>query len=71
TRERGHVPLHADLDDVDEPLRLGDGGGERTPARYIGDAPTLVRLYAGRAVPDGGAGFELAGVEAGELNIYG
>ncbi|MBQ1089104.1 maleylpyruvate isomerase family mycothiol-dependent enzyme [Streptomyces sp. B93] len=71
TRERGHVPLHADLDDLDEPLLLGDGGGERTPARYIGDAPTLVRLYAGRAVPDGGAGFELAGVEAGELNIYG
>ncbi|MFE6285668.1 maleylpyruvate isomerase family mycothiol-dependent enzyme [Streptomyces sp. NPDC057877] len=70
TRERGHVPLHADLDDLDEPLLLGDGGGERTPARYIGDAATLVRLYAGRAVPEG-TGYELAGVEAGELNIYG
>ncbi|WP_240797489.1 maleylpyruvate isomerase family mycothiol-dependent enzyme [Streptomyces sp. F001] len=43
TRNRGHVPLHADLDDVDEPLRFGEVSGERTPARYIGTA-TLVRL---------------------------
>ncbi|MFD7405141.1 maleylpyruvate isomerase family mycothiol-dependent enzyme [Streptomyces sp. NPDC059866] len=70
TRERGHVPLHADLDDVDEPLRFGEASGERTPARYIGDAATLVRLYAGRPV-DGAAGYELAGVGAAELNIFG
>ncbi|MFD0315771.1 maleylpyruvate isomerase family mycothiol-dependent enzyme [Streptomyces flavalbus] len=70
TRLRGHVPLHADLDDLDEPLLLGDGGGERTPARYIGDAPTLVRLYTGRPLPED-AEFELAGVEAGELNLFG
>lgn len=70
TRNRGHVPLHADLDDVDEPLRFGEVSGERTPARYIGDAATLVRLYAGRPV-DGAAGYELAGVGAGELNIFG
>ncbi|MFG3550252.1 maleylpyruvate isomerase family mycothiol-dependent enzyme [Streptomyces sp. NPDC047725] len=70
TRARGHVPLHADLDDVDEPLKLGEASGERPPGRFIGDAATLVRLYAGREV-DGGAGYELAGVEAAELNIFG
>ncbi|MEV5353487.1 maleylpyruvate isomerase family mycothiol-dependent enzyme [Streptomyces sp. NPDC052693] len=70
TRERGHVPLHADLDDLDEPLRLGETGGERHPGRFIGDGPTLVRLYAGRPV-EGAPSFELAGVEAAELNIYG
>lgn len=70
TRQRGHLPLHADLDDLDDPLRLGDASGERTPARYIGDAPTLVRLYSGRPVPDGSA-YELAGATAEELNIFG
>ncbi|MGK9464773.1 maleylpyruvate isomerase family mycothiol-dependent enzyme [Streptomyces sp. G6] len=69
TRDRGHVPLHADLDDVDEPLKLGGASGERPPGRFIGDAPTLVRLYAGRAVEDGN-GYELAGVEAEELNLF-
>lgn len=69
TRRDGCPPLHADLDDADEPLRLGDPSGERPPARYIGDGPTLVRLYAGRPVD--GAGYELAGVEAAELNIFG
>ncbi|MFF7856739.1 maleylpyruvate isomerase family mycothiol-dependent enzyme [Streptomyces sp. NPDC007904] len=69
TYRRGHLPLHADLDDADEPLRLGDASGERPPARYIGDGPTLVRLYAGRPVD--GAAYELAGVEAAELNLYG
>ncbi|MFD8224581.1 maleylpyruvate isomerase family mycothiol-dependent enzyme [Streptomyces massasporeus] len=70
TRERGHVAVHADLDDLDEPLRLGESGGERPPGRFIGDGPTLVRLYAGRSV-DGVPAFELAGVEAKELNIFG
>ncbi len=70
TRERGHVPLHADLDDLDEPLRLGESGGERPPGRFIGDGPTLVRLYTGRPL-DGVPAFELAGVEAKELNIFG
>ncbi|NEC72931.1 maleylpyruvate isomerase family mycothiol-dependent enzyme [Streptomyces rochei] len=70
TRDRGHVPLHADLDDVDEPLKLGGASGERPPGRFIGDAPTLVRLYAGRPVEDG-KGYELAGVEAAELNLFG
>ncbi|MGW0814323.1 maleylpyruvate isomerase family mycothiol-dependent enzyme [Streptomyces viridiviolaceus] len=70
TRARGHVPLHADLDDVDEPLKLGEASGERPPGRFIGDAATLVRLYAGRPVDDG-TGYELAGVEPAELNIFG
>ncbi|MFF8032595.1 MULTISPECIES: maleylpyruvate isomerase family mycothiol-dependent enzyme [unclassified Streptomyces] len=69
TAGRGHLPLHADLDDTDEPLRLGGTPGERPPARYIGDGPTLVRLYAGR--PLDGAAYELAGVDAAELNIFG
>ncbi|MFI2642720.1 maleylpyruvate isomerase family mycothiol-dependent enzyme [Streptomyces sp. NPDC018610] len=69
TRDRGRLAVHADLDDLDEPLRLGDMSGARTPARYIGDAATLVRLCAGRPLPAGG--YELAGAEEGELNIFG
>lgn len=69
TRERSHLPVHADLDDLDEPLRLGATGGVRTPARFIGDSATLVRLYAGR--PLDGTSYELAGAAAGELNIFG
>ncbi|MFF8478091.1 maleylpyruvate isomerase family mycothiol-dependent enzyme [Streptomyces sp. NPDC015414] len=69
TREKEHLSLHADLDDLDEPLRLGAAAGDVPPARYIGDAPTLVRLYSGR--PVSGAGYELAGAREGELNIFG
>ncbi|WP_411151367.1 maleylpyruvate isomerase family mycothiol-dependent enzyme [Streptomyces sp. A30] len=69
TQERDHVPLQADLDDLDEPLRLGGVPGERPPARYIGDAATLVRLYAGRSAA--GVSYELAGAKEEELNIYG
>lgn len=69
TREREHVPLHADLDDVDEPLRLGAVTAGGPPARYIGDAATLVRLYTGR--PLDGAAYELVGAGARELNIFG
>ncbi|NJP51378.1 maleylpyruvate isomerase family mycothiol-dependent enzyme [Streptomyces sp. SBST2-5] len=68
TTERGHVPVHADLDDADEPLRLGDVTGQRPPARFIGDGSTLLRLYAGRPAD---RPYELAGVEAAELNILG
>ena len=57
------------LANADEPLRLGDTSGQRPPARYIGDGPTLVRLYAGRPVD--GVSYELAGAEAAELNIFG
>jgi uncharacterized protein (TIGR03083 family) len=70
TREWGdHVPLEADLDDLDEPLRLGASGSERPPARFTGDGPTLVRLYTGRPVD--GEVYELTGVEAKDLNIFG
>ncbi|MFE9443217.1 maleylpyruvate isomerase family mycothiol-dependent enzyme [Streptomyces sp. NPDC006602] len=69
TRERDHVPLQADLDDIDEPLRLGGVPGERPPARYIGDAATLVRLYGGRSAA--GVSYELAGAKEEELNIFG
>lgn len=69
SRVKRHVPLHADLDDADEPLRLGDASGTRPPARYIGGASTLVRLYSGR--PLAGARYELAGAGEQELNIFG
>ncbi|MGW2033639.1 maleylpyruvate isomerase family mycothiol-dependent enzyme [Streptomyces argyrophylli] len=69
TRHKEHVPLHADLDDLDEPLRLGAVAAGGPPARYIGDAATLVRLYAGR--PLNGAPYELAGAREEELNIFG
>ncbi|MER6530372.1 maleylpyruvate isomerase family mycothiol-dependent enzyme [Streptomyces sp. NPDC001508] len=69
TREKGHLPVHADLDDVDEPLRLGAADGARPPARFIGDSATLVRLYAGRSLD--GMSYELVGAAAPELNIFG
>ncbi|MGA5039437.1 maleylpyruvate isomerase family mycothiol-dependent enzyme [Streptomyces capoamus] len=69
TRVKEHVPLHADLDDVDEPVRFGARVADGPPARYIGAAATLVRLYAGR--PVAGAAYELAGAREGELNIFG
>ncbi|MFE2068480.1 maleylpyruvate isomerase family mycothiol-dependent enzyme [Streptomyces sp. NPDC059467] len=69
TGERGHLRLQADLDDVDEPLQLGAPSGTRTPARFIGDAATLVRLYTGRSAD--GVPYELTGAEVGELNLYG
>ncbi|MFD5537529.1 maleylpyruvate isomerase family mycothiol-dependent enzyme [Streptomyces sp. NPDC127079] len=69
TRQRGHLRLQADLDDVDEPLHLGEPSGTRTPARFIGDAATLVRLYTGRSAD--GASYELTGAAAEELNLYG
>ncbi|MEV7150751.1 maleylpyruvate isomerase family mycothiol-dependent enzyme [Streptomyces sp. NPDC093084] len=69
TRDRGRPRLQADLDDVDEPLHLGVVSGTRTPARFIGDSATLVRLYTGRAVD--GVSYELTGAAVEELNLYG
>ncbi|MER6157356.1 maleylpyruvate isomerase family mycothiol-dependent enzyme [Streptomyces sp. NPDC001868] len=69
TRARGTRPLHADLDDTDEPLLLGAPSGEAPPARYLGDATTLVRLYSGRR-PPAGTSYELAGATEAELNLY-
>ncbi|MEU1195500.1 maleylpyruvate isomerase family mycothiol-dependent enzyme [Streptomyces sp. NPDC005813] len=69
SRQKERVPLHADLDDVDEPLRLGSVPGDRPPARYLGDSATLVRLCSGRPVD--GARYELAGAKEEELNLFG
>jgi uncharacterized protein (TIGR03083 family) len=70
SRERDHVPLHADLDDLDDPLRLGGVPGDRPPARYIGGAETLVRLCSGRPVAKTSA-YELVGAREEELNLFG
>ncbi|WP_215456341.1 maleylpyruvate isomerase family mycothiol-dependent enzyme [Streptomyces sp. ATCC 21386] len=69
TRAHGSRPLHADLDDADAPLLLGAPSGDAPPARYIGDAPTLVRLYSGRR-PPAGTSYELAGAAEAELILY-
>ncbi|AJE84592.1 MULTISPECIES: maleylpyruvate isomerase family mycothiol-dependent enzyme [Streptomyces] len=69
SRERGHLALHADLDEYEEPLLLGEPTGERPPARYLGQAPALIRLYAGR--PLTGTRYELAGAREEELNLFG
>ncbi len=63
------LPLHADIDGRDEPLTLGVADGKRPPARYIGDAPTLIRLCAGR--PLAGTRYELAGATEKELSLFG
>ncbi|HEY8980727.1 MAG TPA: maleylpyruvate isomerase family mycothiol-dependent enzyme [Streptomyces sp.] len=68
TRRRAHIPLQADLDDTDDPLTLGATDGSHPPARYLGPAATLVRLYSGRPVK--GASYELVGVEETELNLF-
>ncbi|MEV0316973.1 maleylpyruvate isomerase family mycothiol-dependent enzyme [Streptomyces sp. NPDC050658] len=68
SRKTESVPLHADVDGVDEPLTLGTPDGKRSPARYIGDAPTLIRLYTGR--PLAGTRYELAGARESELPIF-
>ncbi|MEY2247742.1 maleylpyruvate isomerase family mycothiol-dependent enzyme [Streptomyces sp. BF23-18] len=70
SRESGRVPLHADLDQLDDPLRLGGVPGDRPPARYLGGAATLVRLCSGRPVPKTAA-YELVGAREEELNLFG
>ncbi|PRH76233.1 hypothetical protein C6N75_26715, partial [Streptomyces solincola] len=68
TEARGGVPLHADLDDRDDPVRLGAASGERPPARYLGSSATLVRIYAAR--PLTGTRYELAGATEAELALF-
>ncbi|MFE0133451.1 maleylpyruvate isomerase family mycothiol-dependent enzyme [Streptomyces sp. NPDC059037] len=68
SRRTSALPLHADVDGWDEPLALGVPDGKRPPARYIGDAPTLIRLYTGR--PLTGTRYELAGAKETELPIF-
>ncbi|SDL17097.1 maleylpyruvate isomerase family mycothiol-dependent enzyme [Streptomyces indicus] len=67
-RQKSAPPVHADLDELDEPVLLGvEGSGP--PARFIGSAPVFVRLLAGRPVT--GARYELAGTTEAELNLFG
>lgn len=68
SRTASALSLHADVDGRDEPLILGVPDGKRPPARYIGDAPTLIRLYTGR--PLAGTRYELAGAKESELTIF-
>lgn len=68
THRREHLALHADLDDQDEPLLLGAPSGDGPPARYLGSAATLIRLYAGR--PLVGTRYELVGATEDELRIF-
>ncbi|WP_369228390.1 hypothetical protein AB5J52_21180 [Streptomyces sp. R39] len=63
------LPLQRLQADLDETLHLGETSGTRTPARFLGDAATLVRLYTGR--PADGTSYELMGAEVAELNLYG
>ncbi|MEU6678077.1 maleylpyruvate isomerase family mycothiol-dependent enzyme [Streptomyces sp. NPDC046925] len=60
--------LHADLDGRDEPLLLGAGDGAGPPARFIGDAATLIRVCAGR--PLAGTRYELVGAKEGDFAIF-
>ncbi|WP_030794922.1 maleylpyruvate isomerase family mycothiol-dependent enzyme [Streptomyces sp. NRRL S-920] len=62
------LAVHADVDGWDEPLVLGATDGRRPPARYIGDAPTLIRICAGR--PLTGTRYELAGATEKELGLF-
>ncbi|MGW0699499.1 maleylpyruvate isomerase family mycothiol-dependent enzyme [Streptomyces sp. NPDC002867] len=66
TRARKTVPLLALLDERDEPLVLGADSPQ--PARYTGDAATLIRLYAGR--PLTGTRYGLTGATERELLIF-
>ncbi|MDQ1010018.1 hypothetical protein QFZ82_004503 [Streptomyces sp. V4I23] len=66
TRARKTVPLLALLDGRDEPLVLGADSPQ--PARYTGDAATLIRLYAGR--PLTGTRYGLTGATERELLIF-
>ncbi|MEV8317228.1 maleylpyruvate isomerase family mycothiol-dependent enzyme [Streptomyces sp. NPDC059900] len=60
--------LHADVDGLDEPLLLGAGGGGAPPARFIGDAATLIRVCAGR--PLAGTRYELVGAGEADFAIF-
>ncbi|QNP71975.1 maleylpyruvate isomerase family mycothiol-dependent enzyme [Streptomyces roseirectus] len=69
TQQRAHTHLHADLDDTEAPVTLGLPDGAHPPARYLGPAATLVRLYSGRPVDE--TSYELVGVGERELNLFG
>ncbi|MFJ3585967.1 maleylpyruvate isomerase family mycothiol-dependent enzyme [Streptomyces sp. NPDC090127] len=69
SRRRETPALVAALPERAEPLTLGaPADGSRPPARYRGDAATLVRIYSGR--PLVGTRYELTGATEQELLIY-
>ncbi|MET9606655.1 maleylpyruvate isomerase family mycothiol-dependent enzyme [Streptomyces sp. NPDC006512] len=68
SRRRETPRLLADIDGHAGPLVLGNAVPGRPPARFGGDAATLIRLYSGR--PLVATRYELAGAAEEELLIY-
>ncbi|MFE1790116.1 maleylpyruvate isomerase family mycothiol-dependent enzyme [Streptomyces sp. NPDC059525] len=68
SRKRETPRLIADIDGHTGALELGNEVDGRPPARFSGDAATLIRLYSGR--PLVATRYELAGATEGELLIY-
>ncbi|MFD0356600.1 maleylpyruvate isomerase family mycothiol-dependent enzyme [Streptomyces sp. NPDC127110] len=68
SRRRETPRLHADIGGPGGPLVLGNEVPGRPPARYRGDAATLIRLYSGR--PLVATRYELAGAAEAELLVY-
>ncbi|MGW7429050.1 maleylpyruvate isomerase family mycothiol-dependent enzyme [Streptomyces sp. NPDC054861] len=68
SRRRETPRLVAALHDRGTPVVLGDETPGRPPARFTGDAATLIRLYAGRPLVR--TRYELWGATERELCIY-
>ncbi|MET9436086.1 maleylpyruvate isomerase family mycothiol-dependent enzyme [Streptomyces sp. NPDC006551] len=68
SRERETPRLVAALEDRPSPVVLGNELPDRPPARYTGDAATLIRLYSGRPLVR--TRYELWGATEQELLIY-
>ncbi|MEU9866008.1 maleylpyruvate isomerase family mycothiol-dependent enzyme [Streptomyces sp. NPDC047971] len=68
SRRRETPALVGVLPDRTEPVCLGDTVAGRPPARFHGEASTLIRLYAGR--PLVGTRYTLTGATEQELLVY-
>ncbi|MFJ3880276.1 maleylpyruvate isomerase family mycothiol-dependent enzyme [Streptomyces sp. NPDC090077] len=68
SRKRETPRLLADIGGRGGPLVLGNEVPGRAPARFRGDAATLIRLYSGR--PLVATRYELAGAAEAELLVY-
>ncbi|MER6215092.1 MULTISPECIES: maleylpyruvate isomerase family mycothiol-dependent enzyme [unclassified Streptomyces] len=68
SRRRETPRLIADVDGHTGALELGNEMDGRPPARFSGDAATLIRIYSGR--PLVATRYELAGATEAELLIY-
>ncbi|EFL18397.1 maleylpyruvate isomerase family mycothiol-dependent enzyme [Streptomyces sp. C] len=68
SRKRQTPRLVADIGGPGGPLVLGNEVPGRPPARFRGDAATLIRLYSGR--PLVATRYELAGAAEAELLVY-